>query len=286
MPDMAGLGILLRTAVAALGHANMTGNYSVLREIASPRFQAANSPARLSEAFADLRSRNLDLDQVTVVNPSLTSDPVIDDEGMLHIAGSFPDVTGPVKFELAFEMTDARWRLFSLAVQPTGTAGATPASADAAKLPTPGAMVALIRSHVIALNQANMTGNYSVLREMAAPGFQQNNSFAELATIFAALRARQLDLGPIAVIEPKLYRQPAIDQRGMLRLTGFFPSEPERVNFDFAFQNIAGKWRLFGIGVNTSREVAATEPSAAGPGAAPPSPGTVLPPKPPARPAL
>jgi hypothetical protein len=285
MPDMAGLGILLRTTVAALGHANATGNYSVLREIASPSLQAANTPARLSEAFADLRSRNLDLDLVTVASPSLRSDPVIDDQGMLHLAGSFPDETGPVEFELAFEMIDDRWRLFGIAVQPTGNAKAKPAAADASKLPSSDAMVALIRSHVIALSQANMTGNYSVIRDMAAPGFQQNNSFAELTAIFAALRSRQLDFGPVAVIEPKLYKPPAIDQTGKLRLTGFFPSEPERVNFDFAFQNLDGKWRLFGIGVNTSREVAATEPDAAAP-TTPPSPGPVSPPKPPARPAL
>jgi hypothetical protein len=296
---MAGLGILIRNSIAALGHANQTGNYSVLREIASPRFQEANTPGRLSEAFADLRSRNLDLDLVTAQPPSLSRDPLVDDQGMLHLIGSFPDASGPVGFELAFELIGMRWRLFGIAVRPTGTAS-KPAAADASKLPDPAAMVALIRSHVIALNQANMTGNYSVLRDMAAPGFQAANSFAQLSTIFAALRGRQLDLGPVAVIEPKLYRPPAIDQGGKLRLTGFFPSEPERVNFDLAFQNVAGEWRLFGIGVNTSREVAAgpaptapgpDQPKSGAPGAkmvdektAPPKATT--PPTPPIRPAL
>ncbi len=284
VPDMAGLGILIRNTIAALGHANATGNYSVLREIASPRFQEANTPARLSEAFADLRSRNLDLGLATAVPPSLHRDPLVNEQGMLNLAGSFPAASGPVAFELVFEMVETRWRLFGIAVQPSGTAEPKPAPADASKLPDPTAMIALIRSHIIALNQANLTGNYSVLRDMAAPGFQQNNSFAELTEIFAALRARQLDFGPVAVLEPKLYKPPAIDPTGMLRLTGFFPSQPERVNFDLAFQNVGGEWRLFGIGVNTSREVAATEPGTAGP-ATPPSPGSVSPPKPPARPA-
>ena len=40
--------------------------------------------------------------------------------------------------------------------------------------------------------------------------------------------------------------------QGMVRVTGFFPTEPERVNFDFIFQPVQGQWRLFGIAVKTS----------------------------------
>ncbi len=265
MPDMAGLAIMIRNSIAALGQANATGNYSVFREIAAPRFQEANTAARLSEVFAALRARNLDLGLVMVANPRLHRDPIIDDQGMLRLAGFFPATSGQIDFELVFQMADARWRLFGIGVQPTDTAEVKFAPADKSALPEPAAMVVLIRSTIAALNQANMTGNYSVLRDMSAPGFQGANSFAELSTIFAELRARQIDFGPVAVIDPQLYRAPAIDQTGKLRLTGFFPSQPERVNFDLAFQIVEGQWRLFGIGLNTSREVAA------GPGAAPSS---------------
>ena len=39
----------------------------------------------------------------------------------------------------------------------------------------------------------------------------------------------------------------------MLRITGFFPTSPERVNFDLIFQPVQGKWRLYGIAVNTQK---------------------------------
>ncbi|MBK5199245.1 MAG: hypothetical protein JJE37_13360 [Methyloceanibacter sp.] len=39
----------------------------------------------------------------------------------------------------------------------------------------------------------------------------------------------------------------------MLRITGFFLTKPEQVNFDLAFQPVDGQWRLFGISVNTSQ---------------------------------
>jgi hypothetical protein len=124
----------------------------------------------------------------------------------------------------------------------------------------------------MALNQANMTGNYSMVREISAPGFQQANSHAQLSEIFASLRARDLDLGPVAVIAPELFRPPAIDERGMLRLTGFFRSEPEQVNFDLAFQLFGKEWRLFGIGLNTSR-IDQAAPASKPPPAIPHAPG-------------
>lgn len=265
LPDVPGLVILIRSAIVALQHANATGNYSVLREIAAPDFQIANSPAQLSALFTDLRARSLDLGTIVVVDPELQEPPVMDDSGLMRVIGFFEAGPIPVGFDLVFQWTDAGWRLFGIGVQPADAQGAEESPGKAAarvessppQLPDAATMVVLIRSAVIALNQANMTGNYSVLRELSAPGFQQANSFADLATIFAELRARELDLGPVAVIDPQLFRPAAVDERGLLRLTGFFASRPEQVNFDLAFQRVDGDWRLFGIGLNTSR----TDPS-------------------------
>jgi hypothetical protein len=43
----------------------------------------------------------------------------------------------------------------------------------------------LIRSTLLTLNDANRSGNYTVLRELAAPDFQVKNSAADLGVIFA-----------------------------------------------------------------------------------------------------
>jgi hypothetical protein len=89
----------------------------------------------------------------------------------------------------------------------------------------------LIRTTLIALNQANQTGNYSVLRDLGTPQFQAINTDAKLAEIFAALRNRKLDLSPLLFFDPKLIREPAV-QSGLLRLTGYIPTDPERILFD------------------------------------------------------
>lgn len=132
-----------------------------------------------------------------------------------------------------------------------GEAGGTSGVPDAYKLNL------LIRTTIIALNQANATGNYSVLRDLAAPGFQEANNPARLAEIFAQIRGRNLDLSPILFFEPKLVRPPAVQSNGHLRLSGYFETLPERVSFDLAFERSEKDWKLFGIAI----EVAAPPPS-------------------------
>jgi len=107
----------------------------------------------------------------------------------------------------------------------------------------------LIRSTLLALDQANKTGNYTVLRDIGAPGFQ-SNSAARLGEIFAKLRNDNLDLSGVAVIDPQLNLLPQIEANGMMRMAGFFPSVPSQVNFDLAFAPVNGQWRLFGISVS------------------------------------
>ena len=38
----------------------------------------------------------------------------------------------------------------------------------------------------------------------------------------------------------------------MLRLTGFFLTQPDRLNFDLIYQFVEGQWRLFGIAADTT----------------------------------
>ncbi|HEX2764769.1 MAG TPA: hypothetical protein VHM92_13115 [Allosphingosinicella sp.] len=100
-----------------------------------------------------------------------------------------------------------------------------------------------------ALDQANQTGNYSVLRDLGAPGFQSGSSVETLGTVFQALRSRKLDLGNTLLVAPNLQIPPTIVQGGLLRLRGAFPLRPVPIGFDLLFQNISGQWRIFGIAV-------------------------------------
>ena len=134
---------------------------------------------------------------------------------------------------------------------PATTRAAPGAAAPSPAVPGDAVLDILIRRTLLTLNDANLSGNYTVLRDLAAPGFRQANDAARLGEIFAKLRRDNIDLAPLVRIMPKLTRKPEIVACGMLRVSGFFPTRPHQVNFDMLFQSVEGQWRVFGLAVNT-----------------------------------
>jgi hypothetical protein len=160
--------------------------------------------------------------------------------------------------------------LIAWAVQPHGVVAQTSQPAPAQAAPKPAqidrnGVLILIRSALIALDQGNKTGNYTVLRDLGAPAFQTNTA-ARLAEIFVAQRRDNIDLSGVAVLDPQLTLLPQIEPTGMLRMAGFFPSVPTQVNFELIYAPVGGQWRLFGISV-TLGQAAPAAPNAPAPAA-------------------
>jgi hypothetical protein len=139
-----------------------------------------------------------------------------------------------------------------------GHAQAPPQAPKPAQIDRNGVLI-LIRSSLLALDQANKTGNYTVLRDLGAPGFQTNTA-ARLAEIFAKQRNDNLDLSGVAVIDPQLSLLPQIEANGLMHMAGFFPSVPTQVNFELSFAPVNGQWRLFGISVSIGQTAPVAPP--------------------------
>jgi len=131
-------------------------------------------------------------------------------------------------------------------------------------------LLILTKSTLLALDQANKTGNYTVLRDLAAPSFAAANNPARLAEIFANLRRDRVDLSGVIVLDPQLTIMPEINADGMLHFAGFFPSAPSQINFELLFAPVDRQWRLFGISTTLGSSVPA----------APPAPTSAKPPAP------
>jgi hypothetical protein len=164
--------------------------------------------------------------------------------------------------------------IYRLGIAALALALLTPAlPARATEMPPPAVLLALLRGTLSALNQANVTGNYSVLRDLGAPAFRDANSSAALADRFRMWRERKLDFAAVLLLDAQLARAPAIGPDGALRLSGHFPTAPLRVDFDLVYQPVGGNWRLAAI----DADVSAADPEVTGSiaAAAPPKPARV-----------
>ena len=151
----------------------------------------------------------------------------------------------------------------ALAQQPPDKKGAAPpkASPDApaqpqqggpsATVPPPEVLLVLLRTSLLALDHANKVNNYGVLRALGAPELQKFSA-EQLGQLFAGLRSANIDLSPVAVITPQVLEPPAIMPDGLLRLVGFFPTQPLQIQFEIVFQPINGQWRIFGLTVRAA----------------------------------
>ncbi|HZG32651.1 MAG TPA: hypothetical protein VEZ59_05210, partial [Sphingopyxis sp.] len=103
---------------------------------------------------------------------------------------------------------------------------------------------------IAAIDHANQSGNYSVLRDISSPAFQIANDPARLAQIFGSLRENRVDLSNSLLLAP-VYNGPAqVGAGNVLRVRGSFGLRPTAIAFDFEFQWFNGKWRLFGVGIS------------------------------------
>lgn len=129
--------------------------------------------------------------------------------------------------------------------------------------------VILVKNALLAVNQGNLTGNYTVLRDLASPGFREKNSAADLAAIFQIIRQQKVDLSPIVALEPML-NQPRVTADGQIALDGYFEAQQIRISFQLIFLKApTNGWMIHGVSLNAVPLTAAVATSS---GAAPQAP--------------
>ena len=131
-----------------------------------------------------------------------------------------------------------------------GGAAAKPAPvAPAPNAPPPVAVLAMVRTTLLAVDHANKTGNYTVLRDMAGAQFREANTAAKLSQVFGILTLQGVDMLAVAVIEPQYKGKAKITPEKMLHVAGTFAIVPRPVNFEILYENVKGQWRVYGISI-------------------------------------
>lgn len=116
----------------------------------------------------------------------------------------------------------------------------------------------LVKYAIIAVDQGNITGNYSVLRELGTPQFQATTSSARLSDAFAKLRKMKLDMSALLMLKPTFAKPPVVEN-GQLKIVGYFPTTPMRINFSITFAQQNGQPRIAGLALSPAKATAAAD---------------------------
>ena len=155
-----------------------------------------------------------------------------------------PGLRAPAVFFAAIALAFVPVAAFGQAAQQTGRP-----AVSSQPVPSELELAKLVWSTMAMVDHANRSGNYSVLRDTSANGFQLQNDPSRLAEIFAPIRQLRVDLSNALIVAPNYTAGPTLLQPDVFRVQGYFPLRPSPIFFDFYFQWEQGRWKLFGISI-------------------------------------
>jgi len=120
----------------------------------------------------------------------------------------------------------------------------------------------LIRATIVALHQANLTANYSVLHDLGDNQFQAAYSQSALSDMFRSFRAQGVNLEPAVLYDAELDAPPKLTTDGLLRVVGHFATAPQQIIFDMTFRSQGGMWRLDALNAGMRPAPVALAPAA------------------------
>jgi hypothetical protein len=124
-----------------------------------------------------------------------------------------------------------------------------PARADD-KIPAPILQEILVKTSLLTFNDANLTGNYSVMHARLAKAFQEKITPERLKSEFKAFSDQKIDIGMISAMPPMVSKEALINAvRGSLELRGYFDTKPSRITYELDFLPSEGQWKLAFIDV-------------------------------------
>lgn len=122
-------------------------------------------------------------------------------------------------------------------------------AAPAQGIPSPVMQEILVKTSLLTFNDANDTGNYSVLYAKLAKPLRDKIGPEKLQQGFKAFHDQRIDLDLIAAMPIVPTSEPQINSNGALWLRGYFDTSPNRVSYELAFLQSEGEWKLADISV-------------------------------------
>lgn len=108
---------LVRLFFVSVGQAIETGNYSVLRDLATPAFRRQYSNAGLESALAPIRDGGYALQDAVLLVPEINAfqkEPT----DRLRVVGSLPTTPASLRFDLLFQDLAGSWQLLGFQFSP------------------------------------------------------------------------------------------------------------------------------------------------------------------------
>ncbi len=111
------------------------------------------------------------------------------------------------------------------------------------KIPSALQQEILIKASLLTLNDANVTGIYTVLHAKLGKQFRDQITPDKLKQAFKSFADQKVDWDLIAARTPVATSEAKIDNRGALILRGYFDTKPSRLTYELDFMISEREWK-------------------------------------------
>ena len=118
------------------------------------------------------------------------------------------------------------------------------------RIPSSAAQEVLIKTSLLTLNDAIVSGNYTVLHAKLARQFREQFGPDRLKEAFQIFADQKIDMAAIAAAPPVVTQDAQIDGRGALLLRGRFDVDRSRVSYELDFVPSEGEWKPITLTIN------------------------------------
>lgn len=125
--------------------------------------------------------------------------------------------------------------------------------AYAIDLPTDDEQDVLVRTTLMTFNDANMTGNYSVLLAKASKQFREQMTVEKLTVAFESFRSKKLFFEGIVTDDYESQQKAKLDSEGALVLAGEFKNDDVQLKYKLRFAQDSDAWKVIGIDVDAKK---------------------------------
>lgn len=129
--------------------------------------------------------------------------------------------------------------------------GLMSSAAFAVPVPSASEQEVLVKTSLLTFNDANLTGNYTVLNAKGSRPFRDQLGPEKLKSGFQGFVDKHIDISGIAA-KPNVTDEAKIDDSGILILTGSITiSDSFKVTYSLKYIQSDGEWKMIGINVKT-----------------------------------
>lgn len=153
---------------------------------------------------------------------------------------------GSVPVKLAFVKEESGWKIHSIRKNP---AGLIDTETDGATIPDQQSLIALTDESMHDFALAVNAGDFGDFHSNISALWKSQITKEGLYDIFEAFSDQGVDLTILEGMTPVFSEQPLIDDNGILRLAGYYPTQPSLTSFRLSYIYEHPEWKLFGINV-------------------------------------